>query len=340
MQSNQGFKFRFSPGGRFLSLPFLFFLVVAAALLYFVAVRFDLSPGEIWTHLKDANPWLLALAFLMHYAAIAFRAARWRILLKNAEGGAGPPPSLSYCGGLIMVALFVNSVTAFHVGDLYRAYLYSSERGQSLPQTVGTLLAERTVDVFTMFALLMAAALGLLALGSGAPWAFLALASLLPAAIVLGLLFMRFLKNKVARFLPVPLAMAYERFHGGALGSFANISLLVMVVIFGVLAWLAEAARLYLVAQALGFSLSLPLVIFASLANAVLSLLPLGGLGFAEFGVAELLARSLVRSAAGSVAILDRAISYVSVIIVGGVVFLARNFLAGRSFIQDAPARD
>jgi len=100
---------------------------------------------------------------------------------------------------------------------------------------------------------------------------------------------------------------------------------------------LIKREAITLVAEALGFSLSIPLIVFATLANAILTLLPLGGLGVAEFGVAELLTRSLTRSAAGSVVILDRAISYVSVIILGGIFFLIRNIVmkkrAGRGTV-------
>ncbi|MEE9261389.1 MAG: flippase-like domain-containing protein, partial [Dehalococcoidia bacterium] len=165
-------------------------------------------------------------------------------------------------------------------------------------------------------------------------WIFLALASALPVALILGLLIMRFLKSRALRFVPGPLGQAYLRFHQGALGSFRNLPL---IVLFGALGWLAEVARLFFVAEALGFSLSIPLIVFATLANAILTLLPLGGLGVAEFGVAELLTRSLTRSAAGSVVILDRAISYVSVIILGGIFFLVRNIVmkkrAGRGTV-------
>lgn len=332
--SNQGSRFRFSFKNRVLSFPTLFSLAIAGTFLYFLVVRFDINPGEIWTNLKDSNPWFLLLAFLLHYTAFLFRGVRWRLLLSNVEGPGEPPPSVAYCGSLIFISWFVNSVTFFRLGDAYRAFMYSNERGRSFPQTIGTVLAERIVDVFLMFSLLVVAALTLLAIGVGTPWLFLALASALPVALILGLLIMRFLKRRALRFIPGPLGQAYLRFHQGALGSFANLPL---IVLFGALGWLAEVARLFLVAEALGFSLSIPLIVFATLANAILTLLPLGGLGVAEFGVAELLTRSLTRSAAGSVVILDRAISYVSVIILGGIFFLVRNIVmkkrAGRGTV-------
>ena len=78
--------------------------------------------------------------------------------------------------------------------------------------------------------------------------------------------------------------------------------------------------------------MNLPLVIFATLANAILTLLPIGGLGITEFGVAELLTRSLTRSMAGSVVVVDRAISYLSVIILGGFFFVLRSIFIQRRY--------
>jgi len=325
--SNQVSRFRFSFKDRALSFPTLFLLAIAGAFIYFLVLRFDINPQEIWTNLKNINPWFLLLAFLLHYSTFLFRGVRWRLLLSNVEGSKTTPSGVAYCGSLIFISWVVNSVTLLRLGDAYRAFLYSNERGRSFPQTLGTVLAERIVDVLIMFSLLVVAALTLLIIGVDTPWLFLALASSLPAAVILGLLIMRFLKTSGLRFLPRPLGQAYLRFHQSALGSFANLPL---IVLLGALGWLAEVARLFFVTEALGLSLSVPLIVFATLANAILTLLPLGGLGVAEFGVAELLTRSLTRSAAGSVVVLDRAISYVSVIILGGLFFLVRNAVIRR----------
>ena len=324
---NQGSRFRFSAKSRMLSLPTLLFLAVAGAFLYFLVLRFDINPSEIWTNLKDSNPWFLLLAFLLHYTAFAFRGARWRLLLRNVQGPGEPPPSVAYCSGLILISGFVNLVTVFRLGDAYRSFLYSSETQHSFSQTIGTVLAEHIVDVFIMFSLLVLAALLLLATGVDTPWLFVALASILPVIIIAVILFMRFFRTRVLRFLPGAFGEAYLRFHRGAVGSFSQLHL---IVLLGALGWFAEVARLFFVTEALGFSISLPLVIIAALANAVLTLLPIGGLGVTEFGVAEFLTRSLARSAAGSVIVVDRAISYLSVIVLGGLFFVVRSIVLRR----------
>ena len=125
--------------------------------------------------------------------------------------------------------------------------------------------------------------------------------------------------------LPGWLGERYRRFHQGTLGSFRRI---VPVTLLGVLAWMAEVARLYLVLRALGLDLSFPLVIFLTLANSLLTLVPTpGGFGAVEPGVAGLTVQlsKLSGSVAAAMVVVDRAITYVSIILVGALLFLGRH---------------
>mgnify|MGYP001216569853 CR=1 FL=1 len=92
-----------------------------------------------------------------------------------------------------------------------------------------------------------------------------------------------------------------------------------LVIFFSILAWFSEISRLYFVSSAMGLSLNFGLVTFAALSNALLTILPLAGLGFAELGIAELLSQSVSKGDAGLIIILDRAISYLSVVVIGSV---------------------
>jgi len=109
------------------------------------------------------------------------------------------------------------------------------------------------------------------------------------------------------------------------LGSFQKVPLLCF---WGLLAWLAEIARLYLVVQALGLDLSFPLVTFIALASSLLTLVPTpGGFGAVEPGVVWLVLRltALSSPAAAALVALDRTISYLSVILTGAGLFLLRQ---------------
>ena len=127
------------------------------------------------------------------------------------------------------------------------------------------------------------------------------------------------------RRLPEWLGVRYERFHQGTMGSFQRVP---MATVWGLLGWAAEIGRMYLVVQALGFDVSFALVVFLTLANSLLTLVPTpGGVGAVEAGVGGLAVRlsSLTASAAAALVLIDRAITYVSVIILGAVLFLVRQ---------------
>ena len=97
-----------------------------------------------------------------------------------------------------------------------------------------------------------------------------------------------------------------------------------------VVVWVAESARLYLVIQALPLHLALtpPQVMFIALVASLLTTIPAlpGGLVIVEGGIiAVLISFGLTSSEGLSVAILDRLISYWSLILVGLVVFLTTH---------------
>ena len=94
------------------------------------------------------------------------------------------------------------------------------------------------------------------------------------------------------------------------------------------LGWLLEAGRLYFIIKALNLELSLPMILVVSLGHAILSTVPTpGGIGAVETGVTGLLALSLPKNDAASVAILDRSVTLLSVIVFGGLVFFVFEML-------------
>ena len=91
---------------------------------------------------------------------------------------------------------------------------------------------------------------------------------------------------------------------------------------------MAEVGRLYLVVQALDLDISFPLVIFLTVANSLLTLVPTpGGFGAVESGVAGLVVRfsTLTGSVAAALVLVDRAITYLSIIVVGAALFIGRQ---------------
>ena len=312
-----------SLGQLVLSLPTLASLVLALAFLGFLVFRFDVDLAATWETVTNANPWLLVLAVLVHYTSFLFRGARWGLLLKNAHGQGSAPPSVWHCSELVLLGWFANSIGWLRMGDAYRAYLYHHDRSASFSRTAGTIVSERVLDIILVVALLAAAIAFMARSGSEISWTVLAVALGLLAFLALGLLAITQLR-RIDSWLPPWLAQWLERFHEGIWSSFAQLP---RVTVLGLLGWLAEVARLYLVTLALGLDLGLPLIVFITLANSLLTLVPTpGGVGAVESGVGGLLVRlsTLTASGAAALVLVDRSISYLSIIVTGAFLFLLR----------------
>lgn len=326
-----------SIGRRVFSLPTLLSFGIAAAFVFFLATRFNLDWSDTWDNVRGMNPWLYVLALLLYYLSFSFRGLRWRILARNALVHSSPGarlPSVVQCSQLIILGWFVNSITWLRMGDAYRAYAFAEDSKGSFSWSLGTILAERVLDMALIFALLMISVVLSTVTGDAAGSNYLLIAAFLMAfALVTVILLMRIYGTRLARFLPRRIEAAYHRFHQGTLGSFKQLHIL---AVLGLAAWIMEIGRLYFVIQALDLSISLALVPVVALGHAILSTVPTpGGLGAVEPGVTGLLLLSLDhRHDAVSVVLVDRSITYVSVILIGGLVFLLRQMMQARRNCQ------
>ena len=152
----------------------------------------------------------------------------------------------------------------------------------------------------------------------------------LVAAAIVGLVAMRHLGPIIRRFIPSRFHEYYGRLEEGTLLSFQQLPL---VLAYSMLAWMIEAGRLYFVVLSLGLAgISFPVVLFTAVAGSLLTSLPgtPAGLGVVEsviIGILLLagslgLVTGIDESLATSVAILDRTISYWSLVIFGLIVYL------------------
>ena len=154
------------------------------------------------------------------------------------------------------------------------------------------------------------------------------------ATLVVILAAMTWCRNLLLRRLPPFLSIRYERFHSGTMGSFQRLP---ETTALGLLGWAAEIGRMYLVVKALGFDMSLAIIVFLTLANSLLTLVPTpGGVGAVESGVGGLAIRlaSLTAAAAAALVLVDRAITYVSVILLGATMFLVRQIVRGSRVLE------
>ncbi len=320
---------------RYLGLTTLIPFAIAALVIFFLVAGFDVDIGGTWDRIRASDPLLFALAVLVHYTTFAFRGARWRVLLRNVQPAGSRVLGVAHCSVLMLMAWFVNSLVWFRLGDAYRAYAYADETGESFFRTIGTVLAERVLDVTMVFLLIVAGAVTLTVGGADASWHFVVASAIIAAALLGLLLAMAFFRWRLAHRLPSRFRDIYDRFHQGTLGSFRRLPL---TTVLSLLSWLAEVGRLYLVTEAIGVDVSPGLIILVAVANALLTLIPLtpGGLGLVEPGIVGLLMVSLPRSEALPVALLDRSISFLSLLVVGGMVFLCYQLLKRRRATPEA----
>lgn len=304
-------------------LPF----VVALAALYLIYRRgFDLDLREVWARMRGANAGLFALAGAVYYTSFVFRSLRWRTLLANvgySRAAGRAIPSLAGLLEIIYLSWFVNCVTIARLGDAYRGYMLKKASGVSFTVTLGTILAERLIDLLALAALMSAAALAAFG-GSLPPAANRALlGGLILAAIgMIGLFALRRLRPFVERMLPRRLHAHYGRLESGVVDSFRRIPLLVAYSVAG---WLIEGLTLYFTAAAVGASLSLVGAIVVALVASLLTTVPFtpSGLGVTEAGTVLVLSQlGLDPTTAGAVALLNRIINYWSIVGFGFILYL------------------
>lgn len=188
---------------------------------------------------------------------------------------------------------------------------------------MGTVVAERLLD-FVVLVTLMGLA-GLISYHGRLPQQIIQLLAITFAiviAVIVGLLILRRFGDSIGRRLPDRAGDLYNRFSGAILLSFQHFPELLT---YTIIAWACESARVLFVIMALGVSLPISMVIFLGLLAALLTALPLtpGGLGFAEAGLTgALILYGLNQDMAGSIALLDRTISYLSLLVGGIAVYL------------------
>ena len=308
--------------------------MIAAGVLLFLATRLDLDWSATWNTVRAMNPWLYALAFVLYYHSFGFRGARWRLLASNAGVHASPGariPSTFQCSQLMLIGWFVNTIAWLRLGDAYRAYAFSEDSGGGFSWSLGTILAERALDMAVVFVVLLVSAIFLTTSRDTAASIYIVgAASAMAFTLVALLLLMKRFGAAAARFLPSRLEAAYHHFQAGTLGSFKEVHVLIVLSLLG---WALEIARLYFVIRALGLNVELALVPVAALGHAILSTVPTpGGMGAVEPGVTGLLLLSMERSDAVSTVLVDRSITYVSVLAIGGLVFFLRQLAKARSY--------
>ena len=314
-------------------VPVLVLVLLAASLPGF---KLDKLPGLI----LGANPWLLLAALAVYYLGFPLRGLRWRLILRAASTEVSTRDSTE----IIYISWLVNCVVPAKLGDIYRGWLLRLNYLVSLSRTLGTIFIERIFDLFAIVLLGLAA--GLWSFRAGMPrevQIIFGLGFVVIALLAVGLFTLRNFGRRLLTVFPVPARVVslYERFEEGVFG-IGTRQVPVLAVLTGLI-WATEAARLYLVVLALGFPdvrLGMSGAAFVALAASLLTAIPLtpAGLGFVEGAVVGLLTAvyRVPSNEALAITVLDRAISVLSVIVLGSIVYVVSPKTKGRA-LDPAP---
>ena len=300
-------------------------IVPALVLLLFAVALPGFEIDVLVDYIVSADPWWLLAAFLIYYLGFPLRGYRWSILLRGINAKVGVRDSTE----IIFVSWLVNSVVPAKLGEVYRAWLLKVNFPVSLSATFGTIFIERIFDIFAIVILGLGAAFWSFRTGLDDTVRLIMLLGIVVVVLMaIGLFTLRNFGRRLVERLPLPerVGELYDKFEDGVFS--VDRRSLPIVAFLTLLIWTTEALRLLFVVEALGFDISLGIsgAFFVALVASLLTAVPFtpAGLGIVEAGVVGLL--TVVYQAdpneAAAIALVDRAISVLSVIVLGFIAYL------------------
>jgi uncharacterized protein (TIRG00374 family) len=300
-------------------------LLVSLVLAY-VAVR-GVDVDELRTALGGIDYWMLVPAILVLALAVFIRAVRWRVMLIRE-----PRPSTGIVTSALLIGYLFNNILPARAGEAARIVALNQRAGTSRFEALGTVVAERALDVLVLLMLFFACAPVLPEVG----WIpnALVLGGVVFALLALVLVAFALRGERPARLLLRPLvvlprvsrtrteAAAANLVQGFAL--FRRLRLALVASALTAVSWLLIALSFWLCLVGfhleLGFEAALLIVVAVNLAM----ILPSGPAALGVFEAATLVALfafGVDRSTAFSYAVVVHAVNMVPFIVVGYVAF-------------------
>jgi uncharacterized membrane protein YbhN (UPF0104 family) len=128
-----------------------FGLAVSAGFIFF-AVR-DVDPAALRLALTRADYWLLVPASVVLAVAIFVRILRWQVLFPPAHR-----PRLAVVTSALLIGHFFNNVLPARAGEAVRVVILNQRVGTSRFEALGTVVAERILDVLALLLIFFAVA--------------------------------------------------------------------------------------------------------------------------------------------------------------------------------------
>jgi uncharacterized membrane protein YbhN (UPF0104 family) len=188
--------------------------------------KFPDTPGE-WG--------ALAAAIGLYAIATLVRGERWHALLRAEE--AAPPREDSH--GLNVVGYAANNVLPARAGDAVRVFLMAPRADASKKTVLGTLLAERLLDIAVILTLFVVVGYGLLGEAGAGELEWIALATGIGIVIaVVGVVLVR--RNERLHAIAAPILASTLRLRGHHGGRLLLLTLLIWALEAGV--WMSAGA--------------------------------------------------------------------------------------------------
>jgi hypothetical protein len=266
---------------------------IAVSLIFaYLAVR-DIDAAALGDGLRRTNVWTLVPAGLVLAVAVFLRAGRWRILLSPAYR-----PSTRVVTGALLIGYLFNTILPARAGEAARVVVLKQRAGTPRFETVGTIGAERVLDVLVLLALFFGGAVfvprtdwlgGALLLGAAA---FVVLTALVIAFAVYG--------KRPARLLLRPLALlpgiSRERTETGAANLVGGFSLFrrpdiaFQATALTAVSWLLIAFSFWLVMLGFDLGVGIEAGVLVVVATNLALILPSGPAAVGVFEAATIIA--------------------------------------------------
>ncbi|GEM_PF-4835788 len=301
-------------------------LIVLAIFIY------TIHPQELVKTLKSFNSplQLLLIAFSLTMLGILFKSYRWRLLIYKITQ---TKTSLWFSFQAVLAGIAAGSFIPGRM-ELARPILYKTKHQIPLTQSLSALIIERAIDLlcFVLFLLI-----GLIFIPSQNIISLkivIIILSLITCCILSAIIFpLSIFKviSKIIGYIPLPASFKTKVLHfiEQSIMSFTifhSKKTVISIVILSFITNALELVRFYFIAAAFGIFITIPIlatILSSGILLGVLSAIP-GGIGVTEFSSVAILTTLIpgtLATTAKSAILLDRAISYY-VIIVLGALFL------------------
>jgi hypothetical protein len=226
-------------------------LAIGLLLWAFRGVHFE----EIVRHIRNADPWPLALGVVLATLTFPVRLVRWRLLLRSDSGAPLPAGPLWHA---IAIGFMANNLLPFRAGELVRTFAATKLSGARFTASMSSIAVERVFDGLAVVALLGLGLLmsdlpsgvvvaGVSVAGAAQVAGILSLGALVAAGVVVA--FPTAAERLIRRLLPAGrmterIISVIEGFRHG-LAALRSPALLAGVTVWSLICWLTNALALY-----------------------------------------------------------------------------------------------